>query len=106
MEVYVGNGLPGGLSVVQEYVAVRSAGGLRDRPANPGQHPSDGGGGFVRELTEGFPAFLRNHQEMPGALRLDVQERVHQVVLIDAVTRQFALDDPVEKRALGHAGEH
>ena len=94
----------------------RLGGGAHDHPASlPGrlehgardarQDAPDRGARLVRELVQVRLALLGDHERVSRRERVDVEEREHVLVLVDAVAGNGPLEDLVEDRSLAHAGE-
>ena len=88
----------GAPAVVLEHVVLAYAGDRDHGAADARQHAPEGGGGLIRKGVHGLGGFLRDHERVPGAQRVDVEKREHPLVLVNLVTGNLAADDLAEHR--------
>src|SRR5688572_18705926 len=94
-----------GAPIVLEHVVGRRSGGFEDGAGKTRKHAPNGRGSVVREFVQVRLSFFGDHERVSLAQWTDVEEREHVVVLVDSVTRQFAVENSREDGALiGHSG--
>lgn len=102
MEVDVEHRLVRLSPVVLEHVVGGRSRHLHEGTGEPRQHAPDRGGALLGQLVEVPLALLRNDEEMTSGEGPDVEERQDTVVLVDPVTGNLPVQNPVEDRGLGH----